>query len=160
MGVKEEQSRKLIKSAAGANVSPRRRRITIELCYDTFGKIIQLPVGTIKRRLTLKFWPSWHLKSMRDEHGRKGLPLLDEDAAPTQCQGEAVPAPDIITVKDFLRFYIASSHPQLKKGPTSHPRLMNSTTKHPSNERCESAFPTSHSLSGVPTQSDSDSCVF
>jgi hypothetical protein len=31
-----------------------------------------------------------------------------------------VPAPDLVTVKDFLRFYIVTSHPQLdKKVPTA-----------------------------------------
>ena len=51
---------------------------------------------------------------------RKGLPPPDEDVTRSHYLGVGVPAPDLVTVKDFLRFYIATSHPQLdKRVPTA-----------------------------------------
>lgn len=68
--------------------------------------------------LTLSF--RWHLKTMRDDCERKGLPAPDEDTARGQFLGKGVPAPDLVTVKDFLRFYAATSHPQIdKERPTA-----------------------------------------
>jgi len=57
---------------------------------------------------------------MRDDFERKGLPPPDEDSARSQYLGKGVPAPDLVTVKDFLRFYAATSHPQIdKERPTA-----------------------------------------
>jgi hypothetical protein len=53
---------------------------------------------------------------MREEHDRQGLPAPDEDTARSQYLDQGASAPDLVTVKDFLRFYIATSHPQLEKG--------------------------------------------
>jgi hypothetical protein len=50
---------------------------------------------------------------MREDYERKGLPPPDEDAARSQYLDKGVPAPDLVTVEDFLRFYIATSHPQI-----------------------------------------------
>jgi hypothetical protein len=62
----------------------------------------------------------WHLGAAREDHARRGLPLPDEDGIRSQYLGKGVTAPDLVTVKDFLRFYIATSHPQLdKKVPTA-----------------------------------------
>lgn len=52
---------------------------------------------------------------MREDYDRQGLAPPNEDIARMCCLAEGVPAPDLITVKDFLRFYIATSHPQLEK---------------------------------------------
>lgn len=60
-------------------------------------------------------YPRWHLKTMREDYARKGLPPPDEDTARSQYLDKEVPAPDLVTVKDFLRFYIATSHPQIDK---------------------------------------------
>ncbi|KIW99637.1 uncharacterized protein Z518_11050 [Rhinocladiella mackenziei CBS 650.93] len=64
---------------------------------------------------TLDRYILWQLKSMREDYERKGLPPPDEDAARSQYLGKKVPAPDLVTVKDFLRFYIATSRPRLDK---------------------------------------------
>jgi hypothetical protein len=58
---------------------------------------------------------------MREDYDRQGLPPPNEDAARNQYLAKGVSAPDLVTVKDFLRFYIATSHPQLEKG-ASRPR--------------------------------------
>ncbi|EXJ96194.1 hypothetical protein A1O1_01320 [Capronia coronata CBS 617.96] len=69
---------------------------------------------------TLQRFVHWHLKSMREDHEREGLPPPDEDAARSRYLGEGVPTPDLLTVKDFLRFYVATSKSQLdKQKPTA-----------------------------------------
>jgi hypothetical protein len=40
-------------------------------------------------------------------------PLLTEDVAREHCLRQGVAASDLVTVKDFFRFYIATSRPQL-----------------------------------------------
>ena len=52
---------------------------------------------------------------MREDYTRKGLPPPAEDTARSQYLDKGVPAPDLVTVKDFLRFYVATSHPQIDK---------------------------------------------
>ena len=52
---------------------------------------------------------------MREDYERKGLPSPDEDTVRGQHLGEGVPAPDLLTVKDFLRFYVATSKSQIDK---------------------------------------------
>ena len=46
---------------------------------------------------------------MREDYERKGLPSPDEDTVRGQHLVEGVPAPDLLTVKDFLRFYAVTS---------------------------------------------------
>ena len=52
---------------------------------------------------------------MRKEYAQKGLSPPDEETARCQYLGRNVTAPDLATVKDFIRFYIATSKPQLDK---------------------------------------------
>jgi len=52
---------------------------------------------------------------MRKEYARKGLSPPDEETARRQYLGQDVAAPDLATVKDFIRFYIATSSPRLDK---------------------------------------------
>ncbi|EXJ82199.1 hypothetical protein A1O3_06012 [Capronia epimyces CBS 606.96] len=46
---------------------------------------------------------------MREEHAQKGLSPPDEEAVRHRVLGPGVPAHDLATVKDFRRFYAASS---------------------------------------------------
>jgi hypothetical protein len=46
-------------------------------------------------------------------------PLPSEEAARDRCLRPGIEAPDLVTVKDFLRFYIATSRPQLADIPTT-----------------------------------------
>lgn len=56
---------------------------------------------------------------MRQDYAQKGLPALDKDAARNKYLGQGVAAPELANVKDFLRFYIATSQPKLDdKCPT------------------------------------------
>lgn len=52
---------------------------------------------------------------MREDYKQKGLPPPDEDTARSQYLGKGVPSPDLVTVKDFLRFYAATSRPKIDK---------------------------------------------
>ena len=52
---------------------------------------------------------------MRKEYAQKGLSPPNEETARGQYLGQNVTAPDLATVKDFIRFYIATSKPQLDK---------------------------------------------
>lgn len=49
------------------------------------------------------------------EHQR---PRPTEEMARERCLRPGVAAPDLVTVKDFFRFYIATSKPQLTSVPT------------------------------------------
>ena len=60
---------------------------------------------------TLMLYSRWYLKTIREDYARKGLSSPDEDIARSQYLGKGVPALDLVTVKDFLRFYVATSHP-------------------------------------------------
>ena len=53
---------------------------------------------------------------MREDHERNGLPPPDEDAVRSQFLGEGVPTPDLLTVKDFLRFYVAAPRDARREG--------------------------------------------
>ncbi|KIW11740.1 hypothetical protein PV08_09012 [Exophiala spinifera] len=57
----------------------------------------------------------WCHKILREDYDRQGLAPPDEATVRACCLAEGVPAPDLVTVKDFLRFYIATSHPQLER---------------------------------------------
>jgi hypothetical protein len=50
---------------------------------------------------------------MEEDAARRGLPLPDEAAARERWLRHDVEAPDRESVMDFLRFYIATSRPQL-----------------------------------------------
>jgi hypothetical protein len=60
----------------------------------------------------------WHLAEMQQDHAEQGLPLPDEHLAREHCLRPSIDAPDLATMKDFLRFYIATSRPMLTKKPT------------------------------------------
>jgi hypothetical protein len=47
-----------------------------------------------------------------------GLPLPDERLAREHCLRPNIDAPDLATVKNFFRFYIATSRPLLTQKPT------------------------------------------
>ncbi|KAN0069234.1 Protein of unknown function (DUF3435) domain containing protein [Elaphomyces granulatus] len=64
---------------------------------------------------TLRRYILWRLGAMRKEYAQKGLSPPDEETARCQYLGRNVTAPDLATVKDFIRFYIATSKPQLDK---------------------------------------------
>jgi hypothetical protein len=50
---------------------------------------------------------------MREEHAQNGLPPPDEEDARGQYLRAGMAAPDLATVKDFLRFYASTSQPRL-----------------------------------------------
>ena len=50
---------------------------------------------------------------MRKEAVRKGLTAPDEEAVRREHLRTGAAAPDLATIKDFLRFYIATSQPRL-----------------------------------------------
>ena len=50
---------------------------------------------------------------MKEDHARAGLLGPDEDTARRDCLRSGIDGPDLTTVKDFLRFYIATSRPCL-----------------------------------------------
>jgi hypothetical protein len=54
----------------------------------------------------------WHLSDMQHE---RGLPAPNEEAAREQCLRSG---PNLATVRDFIRFYIATSRPRLAEQPT------------------------------------------
>ena len=50
---------------------------------------------------------------MRKEAAREGRPPPDEEAVRCEHLHAGAAAPNLVTVKDFLRFYIATSQPRL-----------------------------------------------
>lgn len=56
---------------------------------------------------------------MQRDAAKHQQPLPSEEMARERCLGPGVPAPNLVTVKDFFRFYIATSRPQLTDVPTA-----------------------------------------
>lgn len=57
---------------------------------------------------------------MQDDYEQRGLPRPNEDMARSQYLDKDTPTPDLLTVKDFFRFYAATSHPKIDKAkPTA-----------------------------------------
>jgi hypothetical protein len=56
---------------------------------------------------------------MQRDYAQQGLPLPDIHLAREHCLRLNIDAPDLATVKDFLRFYIATSRPILTDKPTA-----------------------------------------
>ena len=56
---------------------------------------------------------------MRRDRVERHLPLPSEEMARDRCLRPGIEAPDLVAVKDFLRFYIATSRPQLVNVPTT-----------------------------------------
>ncbi len=50
---------------------------------------------------------------MKDDYSRKGTDPPTEDDARNEILSPTIGAPDLITVEDFLRFYVATSRPWL-----------------------------------------------
>jgi hypothetical protein len=55
---------------------------------------------------------------MQKDSLQRGLPIPDEASARQHCLREGVNAPDLATVKDFLRFHIATSRGKIVEKPT------------------------------------------
>jgi hypothetical protein len=55
--------------------------------------------------------PRWRLDELEQQHAELGLPPPSEEDARERYLRRDVEAPDLATVKDFLRFYIATSQP-------------------------------------------------
>ena len=68
-------------------------------------------------RLTDVISSRWYLAEMRRDCTERSSPLLDEETACEHCLRPGIEAPDLATVKDFLRFYIAMSQPRLTNRP-------------------------------------------
>lgn len=60
----------------------------------------------------------WHLAEKQRDYAQHGLPLPDEHLAREYCLRPSIDAPDLATVKGFLRFYITTSQPLHTKKPT------------------------------------------
>ena len=52
---------------------------------------------------------------MREDYVQKGLSSPDEDIARSQYLDKGISTSDLVTVKDFLQFYITISHLQVDK---------------------------------------------
>ena len=61
----------------------------------------------------------WHLAEMRRDSAERHLPLPYEEMARDRCLRPGIDTPDLVTVKVFLRFYIATSRPQFANVPTT-----------------------------------------
>ena len=62
---------------------------------------------------------NWYLGETQRDYARRGLPPPDEVAIRERCLREKIEAPDLATVKDFLRFYVATSRGKIVKRPTA-----------------------------------------
>jgi hypothetical protein len=56
---------------------------------------------------------------MRRDYAQRGLSAPDEATARESCLGEGVNAPNLATMKDFIRFYLAMSRGKIKQQPTA-----------------------------------------
>ena len=55
----------------------------------------------------------WILSGMQEDAVERGFPMPDEAEARQLCLGEEVEAPDLANLKDFFRFYIATSQERI-----------------------------------------------
>ncbi|MCJ1474750.1 hypothetical protein MMC13_003410 [Lambiella insularis] len=62
---------------------------------------------------TLRRYVLWHLGAIKNDLARRGLTPPSEDHVRHEFLRPGIAAPDLATVKDFLRFYIATSRPRL-----------------------------------------------
>jgi hypothetical protein len=56
---------------------------------------------------------------MQRDCASRGLSAPDEATAKDRCLGEGVDAPALLTVKDFLRFYVAASRGKVVQRTTA-----------------------------------------
>ncbi len=68
--------------------------------------------------LVLTLSSRWYLAEMQRDYAQQGLPLPDAHLAREHCLRPSIDAPDLATVQDLLRFYIATSRPLLTQEPT------------------------------------------
>jgi hypothetical protein len=61
----------------------------------------------------------WTLLEMRKDGLQRDLPAPDEACARHHCLRQGVKAPDLTTIKDFFRFYIATSCGRIVAKPTA-----------------------------------------
>jgi hypothetical protein len=71
------------------------------------------------RRWILTWDFSWHHEEAKEDALQKGLPIPDEAAIRERVLRKNVEAPDLATVKDFLRFHAAASEGKIKEKITS-----------------------------------------
>lgn len=62
---------------------------------------------------TLRRYVLWHLGEIELDHVNRGLPPPKEADVRAKYLGQGIEIPDLATVKDFFRFYIATSNPRL-----------------------------------------------
>jgi len=67
---------------------------------------------------TLRRYVLWQLSEIEHDRTKRDLPIPSEDEVHAQYLHEGVEAPDLATLKDFFRFYIATSTPQLSDTTT------------------------------------------
>ncbi|EXJ72789.1 uncharacterized protein A1O5_03936 [Cladophialophora psammophila CBS 110553] len=67
---------------------------------------------------TLNRYVLWQLGKSRRDAATRGAPAPTEAEIRQKYLGEGVEAPDLLTVKDFARFYIATSQPRIVEVPT------------------------------------------
>jgi hypothetical protein len=91
----------------------RSRRIKMQRCIVTSCE--RAFVFTPLRQLILTWHFSWHHEEMKEDALQKGLPVPDEAAVQDQVLKKHVDAPDLATVKDFLRFYAATSKGKIRE---------------------------------------------
>jgi hypothetical protein len=61
----------------------------------------------------------WAHSELQKDSRQRGLPIPDEANARHHRLRKGVDAPDLATVKDFLRFYIATSRGKIVEKPTA-----------------------------------------
>lgn len=62
---------------------------------------------------TLSRYLLWQLAHLERDYSERGLAVPSQEEVRTQYLGCNVTTPDLVTVKDFIRFYIATSQPTL-----------------------------------------------
>ena len=67
------------------------------------------------RRSILTWHSSWHHEEMKEEALREELPVPEEAAVRDGVLKKHVDAPDLVTVKDFLRFHAATSKGKIRE---------------------------------------------
>lgn len=70
-------------------------------------------------KYTLRRYVLWHLGELELECADRSLPLPDEADVHEGCLRRGIEVPDLATLKDFFRFYIATSRPVIGDVPTA-----------------------------------------
>jgi hypothetical protein len=97
----------------GISMWIRSRRIKVQPCIVTSCE--RAFVFTPLRRLILTWYFSWRHEEMKEDALQKGLPVPDEAAVRDRVLTKHVDAPDLATVKDFLRFHAATSKGKIRE---------------------------------------------